>query len=190
VVALAADELALDDLVALVTHVVVQRLDGRLKVHTLSHRLDLVLAVRAPVVVVRALEDEAHALGCEADIAGLAPTEEVERELPHAVVRRHVIHRVAPAVRRAIERRLAGRLGRSTTHALQPLKAGVLDLTNSIVEVELSRKVPSTVVRVGSANVVGVKSSQRLVGAHTRGTRVELSHEEVELIVICENSPR
>jgi hypothetical protein len=81
VVALAADELALDDLVALVTHVVVQRLDGRLEVHTLGHGLDLVLAVRAPVVVVRALEDEAHAFGCEADIAGLAPTEEVEREL-------------------------------------------------------------------------------------------------------------
>ena len=83
---LAADILAFIDLVALVTAVLVEGSDNLVQVGELLNGLHAGLALRRRIVVVGALEDEAEALGHEPHLVRLAPAEEVEGELTHAVV--------------------------------------------------------------------------------------------------------
>jgi hypothetical protein len=185
VILLPLEKLALDDLVPLISDEPVERLDDRPEVETLWHRLDPVLALGRSVVVVGALEDEAEALRNESDLGGLTPTEKEERDLPEPVVLAHVVHGGPPSVDSAVERLLRG--SRRTLGFLLPAgdrldsgEAGVLGGSDSVIEIELGGEVPLSVVGVLSTDVVGVKGEERLVGRHSRRSRVELDHEEVE----------
>jgi hypothetical protein len=93
-----ADELAIDDFVALVTHEPVEWLDDGLEIEAFLDGLDPVLALWTAVVVVCTLENEAQALWNESDVAGLAPEQEVEGNLPETVVLTHVVHGISPPV--------------------------------------------------------------------------------------------
>ena len=183
VVAFAADESTVDDLVALVSDEPVQGSDDRAEVEPFRDRLGAVLALGRPVVVVGALEDEAQALGHEPDLRRLAPTEEVQRELPDAVVRRHLEHGLLPPLpgrverldrrgRRRLDAGLAGGFAREPSDA-------VVGLADRVVEVELGGKVPLAVVGVLAADVVGVEGQQGLVRGHAGRARVELDHEVI-----------
>ncbi len=177
-----AQKLAVDDLVPLVAKEAVERLDDAAEVEALGHRLDAVLALGRAVVVVGALKNEAEALGDEADLCGLTPTKEVERDLAQAVVLRHVVHGGAPAADGAVERlfRRRERLALLACDRLDAREARVLRGPDRVVEVELGRKIPLAVVGVLAADIVGVQGQEGLVGGHARGARVELDHEKVE----------
>ena len=63
----------------------------------------------------------------------------------------------------------------------EALKARVLSMTDSVVQVKLRRKVPFTVVRMLAANVIRMESEECLIRRHPRSTTVEQLHGEVEL---------
>lgn len=172
-------KLSVDNLVALVSNKVVQRLDDGTEVDAFGYRVDAVLALRTPVVIVRAFEDEAHALGHETDVASFSPTQQVKGDLSQTIVLAHVVHGIPPAVESGVEGFRAS--GFPTFYALQALKPRILGLTNGVIEIELSSKVPLAVIGVLSTNVVGVDSEEGLVRAHSRSPRVQQLHEEVEL---------
>ena len=86
VVTLLSDVLALEDLVTLISAVLVQRCDGVVEESELLDRLDAVLASRRVEEVVRALVDEAENLRHVTDLVGLTPAEEVESNLADSVV--------------------------------------------------------------------------------------------------------
>lgn len=173
-------ELAVDHLVPLIAHEAIERLNGALEVKSFGYRVNPILAIRTSIVVVRALEDEAQALGREAHVSRLGPAQQPERNLPQAIVLAHVVHRIAPAIERAVERLGARRLYIALDTA-QPLQTRVLRLSHSIIEVELRSKVPFAVVGMLTTDIVRMNGNQRLVGRHTRRARVEKLHEEVEL---------
>lgn len=93
-----ADELAVHDLVTLVTHKPVEGLDDGLEIEAFFDGLDPVLALWTSVVIVCTLENEAETLWNESDVAGLAPEQEVESNLPETVVLTHVVHGISPPV--------------------------------------------------------------------------------------------
>jgi hypothetical protein len=86
VVSLPPQELAVDDLVPLVSKEPVQGLDNAPQVETLGNGLDPVLAFRASIVVVGALEDEAQTFRGEPDLGGFTPAQEEQGDLPQPVV--------------------------------------------------------------------------------------------------------
>lgn len=185
VVALTLEESAVRDLVALIADEAIERPNDGAKVEAFWYRFDAVLALGAAVVVVRTLEDEAKALGHEANLGGLSPAEEVEGELAHAVVARHLGHGLTPATVRRVESLdrggCRGRLDAGLARGLasESAYAARVGLADGVVEVELSGKVPLAVVGVLSSDVVGVEGEEGLVGRHARGARVELDHEVV-----------
>lgn len=75
VILLLPDKFTIYDLVALVADEVVERFDDGVEVNAFRHGVNPVLTFGASVVVVGTLEDEAHALGHETDVACLAPAE-------------------------------------------------------------------------------------------------------------------
>lgn len=98
-----ADEFAIDDLVALVAHELVERFDDCLEVETLLYGLHAVLTLWTAVVIVGTLEDEAETFWNEANVSGFTPTEKIEGYLTETVVLAHVVHGVAPTVEGAVE---------------------------------------------------------------------------------------
>jgi hypothetical protein len=163
----------------------VQGLDNCPQVQSLGHRFDSILALWATIVVVCALEDEPKALGDESDLGGLTPAEQEEGNLAETIVLAHVVHSLSPPPQGAIETFLCPGLLAPlafTAGGLEALKAGVLDLTDGIIKIELSSKIPFTIVCVLTADVVSVQGQERLVGRHSRSARVEKLHEEVEHI--------
>lgn len=103
VVSFPTDEFAIDGLVALITHELVERLDDCLEVEALLDGLYGILTLWTAVVVVGTLEDEAKTFWDEADVSGLTPTEKIEGNLAKTVVLAHVVHGVAPAIEGAVE---------------------------------------------------------------------------------------
>ena len=97
-VPLSPHELAVDNLVSLITDEAIERLYDPSQVNAFLHGVYLVLTLWRPVVVVRALEDEAQALWYEAHLGRLAPEQKIERDLAHAIVLAHIVHRLAPPV--------------------------------------------------------------------------------------------
>jgi hypothetical protein len=161
----------------------VQGLDNCPQVQSLGHRLDSILALGTAVVVVCALEDEAKAFGYESDLGSFTPAEQEEGNLAETIILAHIVHGLSPPSQGAIETLLCtGFLGSLalTAGGLEALKAGVLDLTDGIIEIELSGKIPFAIVCVLTADVVGVQRQERLVGRHSGSSGVEKLHKEVE----------
>jgi len=98
VIPLPLEELALDDLVSLISDESVERLDDCSKVETFGDGFDPVLALWRPVVVVGALEDEAEAFRNETNLSCFSPAEKEERDLSKSVVLAHVVHGLSPPV--------------------------------------------------------------------------------------------
>jgi hypothetical protein len=65
--------------------------------------------------------------------------------------------------------------------ALETLQAWILRLTDSIVEVELSSKVPLAVVGVLTTDIISMESDKGLVWGHAGSPRVEKMHGKVKL---------
>jgi len=86
VITLLSDVLALEDLVTLISAVLVQRCDGVVEESELLDGLNTVLASRRVEEVVGALVDEAEDLRHVTDLVGLTPTEKVESNLADPVV--------------------------------------------------------------------------------------------------------
>jgi hypothetical protein len=180
VIAFSSQKLAVNGLIALITNEAVKGLNNRAKVEAFWDGIDAILALRRAVVVIRAFEDKAEALGNEADLRCFSPAKQVKGYLTHAVVLRHVIHCLTPT----FEGTSQGFLGMVTaTATLRPeaLKAWVLSMTNGIVEIKLGSKVPLAVICVLAPDVVRVEGEECLVGGHARRTTVKQVHREVEL---------
>jgi hypothetical protein len=138
----------------------VQRLDDCPQIESLRHWLDPILALGTTVVVVCALEDEAKAFGHESDLRSLTPAEQEERNLAETIILAHVVHSLSPPSQSALKTLLRASLLDAlafTPGGLEALKAGVLDLADGIIEIELSGKIPFTIVCVLTADVVGVQ---------------------------------
>ena len=72
---LSPHELAVNNLVSLITDEAIERLYDPSQVNAFLHGVYLVLTLRRPIVVVRTLEDEAQALGDKSHLRALAPAE-------------------------------------------------------------------------------------------------------------------
>ena len=195
VVALAADVHAVRDLVALVPDVLVEGGDDVVEVRELLHGLNGILARRRVQVVVGALEDEAEALGHEPHLVRLAPAEEVEGELTHAVVLWHAVHPRLPAELGSLEAVVALKVLQGLGLGLLlcvvlplllllgPAEAGLglraREAADGVVQVKVGGEVPLAVVGVVAADVVGVEGQQGLVRRHPGGPRVKQHHEVV-----------
>lgn len=179
-VLLATNELAIDNLVALVPHETVQRLDDRLEVQALRNGIYPVLTLGTPVVVVGTLEDKTQTLRGKPNVPGLTPAKKVEGDLSEAIILAHVVHRVAPSVESAVEGLGACRLG-VALHAPEALQARILGLADGVVEVELCGEVPLPVVRVLTTDVVRMHGEKCLIRSHARRSRIKEGHQKVEL---------
>ena len=181
VVAFSPDELSVNNFVTLVSHKAVYGLDDVCQVYTLRKWVGSVLTLGTTIVVVGALEDEAHALGHETDIATLSPAHQVEGQLTETVIVAHVVHGIPPAVQGAIQRLTACGLDRAALDASQSCETRVLRLPNSVVKIELGGKVPFTIVCVLTTNVISVEGEEGLIGRHAGGAGVQLVHQKVKL---------
>jgi hypothetical protein len=74
VILLSSHKLPIHGFIALIPYKPVERLDDRLQIYALGNRIRPVLTVRTSVIIVCTFEDEAQALGYEANIAGFTPT--------------------------------------------------------------------------------------------------------------------
>jgi len=81
------------------------------------------LTFGTPVVIVRALENEAQAFRREADIPGFAPTQEIEGNLANAV---------APPMENVVER-----FDTTVLTIFQSLQARILGLSDGVIEMKL-----------------------------------------------------
>ena len=142
------------------------------QVQTLGNRIGSVLTLGATVVVVGALEDEAHALGHETDVTTLSPAHEKEGQLAETIIVTHIVHGIPPTVQGAVQRFTACGLNKAALDGTQSLKARVLGLSDGIVEVELSGKIPLAVVCMLAANIIGMKGEEGLIRRHAGGTGV------------------
>jgi hypothetical protein len=181
VISFPTDEFAIDGLVTLIAHELVERLDECLEVETLLDGLYGVLTLWTAVVIVGTLENEAKALWDEADVSGFTPTEKIEGDLAKTVVLAHAVHGVAPAVEGAVEVLRTCSFDGAAFDASETLEAGVLGVTDSIVEIELGGEIPLAIVCMLTANVVCMEGEEGLVWTHAGSSRVELLHEEVKL---------
>jgi len=116
------------------------------------------------VVVICALEDEAEALGHEANLGGFTPAEQVERDLSQAVILGHVVHGLTPPLERGVKRPVWTYLG--LLDRLEPFDTWVLDLSYSVIKVELCGEIPFAIVCVWAADIVCMESEESLVGGH------------------------
>jgi hypothetical protein len=103
VISFTLQELAVDDLVRLITQESVQRLNNTPEIKSLGNRLHPVLTFWRPVIVVCALEDEAETFRHESDLGRFTPTEEEKGNLSKTIVLRHVVHCRSPSVDGGIE---------------------------------------------------------------------------------------
>ena len=130
VVSLPSNIFAIELLITLIAKETIEGLDNGVEVQPFGDGVDAVLAFGRSVVVVGALEDEAHALRHESNIAGFTPAEKVESDLTETVVLAHVVHRIAPTVKGAIEGLGLCVPALDTAKALQ---ARVVRLTNGVI---------------------------------------------------------
>jgi hypothetical protein len=186
VVLFSSQEFTVNDLVTLITQELVERLDDGSEVQSFGDSVDPVLTFGRSVVIVGTLEDEAQALGHESDLSSFTPTKEVKSHLSKSVILRHVVHGRPPSGGGRLERLLLSGSGLGLDILLSTpgngsdsSETGVVGCTDGVVEIELSSKVPFSVVGVFTTNVVGVESEKSLIGRHSRCSRVELDHEEV-----------
>lgn len=164
-------ELSVNNFIALVSHEAVQRLDDMFQVQALGNWIGSVLTLGTTIVVVGALEDEAHALGHKTDVATLSPAHEKESQLTKTIIVAHVIHGVPPTIQGGIQRFFACGSW-ATLDTSQSLKARILGLPNGIVKIELSGEVPLAVVRVLATDIISMESEEGLIRRHAGGTRV------------------
>lgn len=195
VVALPPDVLAIDDLVTLIAAVLVERCDDLFQVGTFFDRLGSVLAFRALVVVVRTFEDEAETLGHKSDLIGFTPAKEEESDLSDALVLGHSVHASLPSVLGSFETVVTLEFFESLFHVLGILifRCGLSCFPRSavrlpelhvrkadgVIKVEVSSKVPFSVVGVIPSDVVGMEGQKGLVGSHTGCTGIQKRHEMV-----------
>jgi len=131
-----------------------------------------VLTLGTTIVVVGALEDEAHALGHKTNIATLSPAHEEEGQLTKTIVVAHVVHGIPPAVQGTVQGFAACSLNGAALDAPQPLKARVLCLPNGIVKIKLSGKIPFPIVCMLTADVISVEREEGLIRRHAGGAGV------------------
>ena len=186
VVLFSSQEFAVNDLVSLITQELVKRLDDGSEVQSFGDSVDSVLTFRRSVVIVGTLEDETQALGHKSNLSSFTPTKEVESHLSKSVILRHVVHGRPPSGGGRLERLLLSSSGLGLDILLSTpgngsdsSETGVVGCTDGIVEIELSGKVPFSVVGVFTTNVIGVEGKESLIGRHSRSSRVELDHEEI-----------
>jgi len=180
VITFPSHKFAINSLVALVTNEAIKGLDNRAKVESFRHRVDAGLAFRRAVVVVCTFENKAETLGNESDLSGLSPAQEIKGNLTHAIILGHVVHRLTPAFE-GTGQGFLGMIATTTTLRAEALKTGVLSMTDSVVEIKLSSKVPLAIICVLASDVVRMKGEECLIWGHTRRTTVKQLHREVEL---------
>jgi hypothetical protein len=163
VILFSSQEFTIDDLISLISQKLVERLDDGSKVKTLGNGVDTVLTFGRSVVIVCALEDEAKTFWHESDLSSFTPTKQVEGDLTKSVILRHVVHGGPPSTGGGIERLLLGSrsfcldiLLSSPGDRSDTSETRVVDGSDGVVEIELSGKVPFSVVGVFTSNVVGV----------------------------------
>lgn len=157
-VPLPSHELALDEFIALVPDETIQRFDDGPQVVALGQAVDVTLALGRAIVIVRALEDEAETLRNKANLSTLAPAQQIECNLPKAVILGHVVHCTPPAIHGVAEGLFGSGALVGTTPGSKAVESRILELSDDIVKIELGGKVPFTVVGLLSTDVVGVKS--------------------------------
>ncbi len=165
VITFSSHKLAINRLIALVTNEAVKGFNNCAEVETFWDGIDAILTLGGAVVVIRAFEDKAEALGNESDLGSFSPAKEIKGYLTHAVVLGHVIHCLAPTFKGASQGFLGMAAGAATLRA-EALKTWVLSMTNSIVKIKLGSKVPLAVVCVLPPDVVRMKREECLVGRH------------------------
>jgi hypothetical protein len=153
---------AINRLIALITNEAVKGFNNRAKVEAFWDGVDAILALGRAVVVIRAFEDKAEALGNEADLRSFSPAKEVKGYLAHAVVLRHVVHCLTPAFE-GTSQRFLGMVAAAATLRPEALETWVLGMTNGIVEIKLCSKVPLAVICVLAPDVVRVKGKECLI---------------------------
>jgi hypothetical protein len=171
-VAFSPNELSINNFITLVSHEAIYGLDDMFQVQALRNWVGSVLALGTTIVVVGALEDEAHALGHKTNIATLSPAHQVEGQLTETVIVAHVVHGIPPTVQGTVQRLAACGLGGAALDTSQSLKARVLCLPNGVVKIELSGKVPFTIVRMLTTDIISVESEEGLIGGHAGGAGV------------------
>ena len=102
-VAFSSNEFSIDNLITLVSHEAVYRLDDMLQVDALRNWVGSALTLGAAVVVVGAFENEAHALGHKTNVTALPPAHEEEGQLSKTVIVAHVVHGIPPTIQRAVQ---------------------------------------------------------------------------------------
>ena len=165
-------ELSIHNFVALVSHETVERFDDMFQVNTLGNRIGPVLALRTTVVVVGALEDEAHALGHKTDVTALSPTHKKEGQLTETIIVAHIVHGIPPTVQGAVQGFATRGFDGAAFDASQPLETRVLGLPNGIIKVKLSGKIPLAIICVLATDIISVKGEKGLVRRHAGGTGV------------------
>jgi len=133
------------------------------------------LAFGRAVVVIGALEDEANALGQETDLVSFAPDEQIQGNLTRPIVLGHPIHTRLPPILGGFQAvvafqcleslflilgvLLSGLLG--SLASLSGLAIGLAELhvgeANRIIQVQMGGEVPTAVVGIMTANIVGVQ---------------------------------
>jgi hypothetical protein len=173
-------KLSINGLIALITNEAVKGLNNRAKVEALWDGIDAILALGRAVVVIRAFEDKAEALGNESDLRCFSPAKEVKGYLTHTVVLGHVVHCLTPTFK-GTSQGFLGMVAATAPLRAEALKTWVLSMTDGIVEIELGGKVPLAVICMLPPDIVRVKCEECLVGGHPRRTAVKQVHREVEL---------
>jgi hypothetical protein len=135
---LPSHKLAIDDLIALITDETVQRFDHCAEVQTLRYWVNPVLALRRPIVVIGAFEDETQTLRHEPHLCSLAPAEQVQCDLSEPVVLAHVVHCLTPSFLSSEERLFVSCT--SSTWAtffdrFQTIESGVLGVADCVIKV-------------------------------------------------------
>jgi len=180
VITFPSHKLAINSLITLVTNEAVKWLDDCAKVEAFRYGIDAILALGRAIVVIRTFEDKAEALGNESDLSGFSPAEKIKGNLTHAVILGHVVHCLTPPFKGASQRFL-GMVATTTTLRAEALKAWVLSVTDSVVEIKLGGKVPLAVVCMLATDIVRVKGEEGLIWRHAGRTAVKKLHCEVEL---------
>ncbi len=155
VILLPSDELAIHYFIALIPHETVKRFNDGAEVQTLRYGIHTVLTLRTAVIIVGALENEAQTFRNKSDVGPFSPAEKEECYLPQTIIVGHVVHGIAPAIESRVQRFVAAF---SAFDRFEALETGILGLTNSVIEIELCRKIPFPVVGMLTTNVIGVKS--------------------------------
>ena len=158
------NELAIDDFVSLVTYETIQGFNHGLEIESFRNGIHSILTLGTPIVVVRALENEAQTFRRETNIPGFAPAQQIESDLPKSVVVTHVVHSIPPSIQSTVKRFDTTALG--PFYAFESLEAGILGLSDGVVKVKLGGEIPFAIVGMLPTNVVSVKGEKRLIRRH------------------------